>query len=320
MLKIGLTGGIGAGKSTVSAMLSDMGAVIVDADLIAREVVEPGQPLLDEIAAEFGAEVLTPQGSLDRARLAELAFIDEASTQRLNALIHPAIRERTQGHFDRHADAEIVVHDVPLLVENSMSANYHLCLLVDVPADVRLARLMASRGMERSDAEARIARQASDAQRRAACDIHIDNEGSPDETRATVETLVLDRLRPFAANLRAERWAPRTDVTVDPDPAAAARVSARIRRATSADYPLNLLPRSTDSAAAQVRTPGLIELELLVPDRGTADFVAPALARAGLPGEPRTYVDNSASNATVRFHANCDPGQAVNLFVRTLRN
>ena len=170
MLRIGLTGGIGAGKSTVSAMLVDHGAVLVDADKIAREVVEPGQPLLERLAETFGAEVLHPDGSLNRPALAAAAFVDSDRTAQLNGLMHPAIRDRTAEHFASHADAEIVVHDVPLLVENSMTPAYHLNLLVDVPAEVRLRRLMDSRGMDRDDAAARISRQAHDETRRAACD------------------------------------------------------------------------------------------------------------------------------------------------------
>ena len=119
MLRIGLTGGIGAGKSTVSQMLVDHGAVLIDADSIAREVVAPGQPLLTRLAETFGEQILDDDGGLDRAGLAAAAFVDAEHTEKLNGLMHPAIRDRTAEHFARHADAEIVVHDVPLLVERS---------------------------------------------------------------------------------------------------------------------------------------------------------------------------------------------------------
>jgi dephospho-CoA kinase len=120
-------------------MLVDHGAVLIDADSIAREVVAPGQPLLDpKLAETFGEQILDDDGGLDRAGSRPAAFVDAEHTAQLNGLMHPAIRDRTAEHFARHADAEIVVHDVPLLVENSMTPAYHLNLLVDVPAEVRL--------------------------------------------------------------------------------------------------------------------------------------------------------------------------------------
>src|SRR5699024_6456376 len=166
MLSAGLPGGSGAGKSRVSQRPVDHGAVIIDADSVAREVVAPGQPLLTSLAETFGEQILDDDGGLDRAGLAAAAFVDAEHTAKLNGLMHPAIRDRTAEHFARHADAEIVVHDVPLLVENAMTPAYHLNLLVDVPAEVRLRRLMGSRGMDRDDAAARISRQADDETRR----------------------------------------------------------------------------------------------------------------------------------------------------------
>src|SRR5699024_9089701 len=151
---------IGAGKSTVSQRLVDLGAALIDADSIAREVGAPGQPLLTCLAATFGEQILDDHGVPDRAGLAAAAFRDGEHTAKLTGLMHPASRDRTAEHFARHADAEIVVHDVPLLVENAMTPAYHLNLLVDVPAEVRLRRLMDSRGMDRDDAAARISRQA----------------------------------------------------------------------------------------------------------------------------------------------------------------
>ncbi|WP_167196478.1 dephospho-CoA kinase [Brevibacterium pigmentatum] len=319
MLRIGLTGGIGAGKSTVSAMLVDHGAVLVDADKIAREVVEPGQPLLERLAETFGAEVLLPDGSLNRPALASAAFVDSDRTAQLNGLMHPAIRDRTAEHFASHADAEIVVHDVPLLVENSMTPAYHLNLLVDVPAEVRLRRLMDSRGMGRDDAAARISRQADDETRRAACDVIIDNSGSVAETKAAVGHLIESRIRPFAANLTAGRRAPRTVLDlVDPADADwagdAQRVVAKLRHGTSDEF--------TVEHIGSTSVPGLpakdvIDLQLLVPDLIAARELEPRLAELGYPGTEMSDHLGEGGTEPKWFHANTDPGRAVNLHVRT---
>ena len=319
MLRIGLTGGIGAGKSTVSAMLVDHGAVLVDADKIAREVVEPGQPLLERLAETFGAEVLHPDGSLNRPALAAAAFVDSDRTAQLNGLMHPAIRDRTAEHFASHADAEIVVHDVPLLVENSMTPAYHLNLLVDVPAEVRLRRLMDSRGMDRDDAVARISRQADDETRRAACDVIIDNSGSVEETKAAVGRLIESRIRPFAANLTAGRWAPRTVLDlVDPADADwsgdAQRVVAKLRHGTGDEF--------TVEHIGSTSVPGLpakdvIDLQLLVPDLFAARELEPRLAELGYPGTEMSDHLGEGGTEPKWFHANTDPGRAVNLHVRT---
>lgn len=319
MLRIGLTGGIGAGKSTVSAMLVEHGAVLVDSDRIAREVVEPGQPLLEKLAEAFGPQVLHSDGSLDRQALAAEAFVDSDHTARLNGLMHPAIRDRTAEHFARHADAEIVVHDVPLLVENDMTPAYHLNLLVDVPAEVRLQRLMDSRGMDRDDAAARISRQADDDTRRAACDVTIDNSGPVDETKAAVGRLIESRIRPFAANLTAGRWAPRTVLDlVDPADADwsgdAQRVVAKLRHGTADEF--------TVEHIGSTSMPGLpakdvIDLQLLVPDLIAARELEPRLAELGYPGTEMSDHLGEGGTEPKWFHANTDPGRAVNLHVRT---
>ncbi|AZU00885.1 dephospho-CoA kinase [Brevibacterium linens] len=319
MLRIGLTGGIGAGKSTVSAMLVEHGAVLVDSDRIAREVVEPGQPLLEKLAEAFGPQVLHSDGSLDRQALAAEAFVDSDHTARLNGLMHPAIRDRTAEHFARHADAEIVVHDVPLLVENDMTPAYHLNLLVDVPAEVRLQRLMDSRGMDRDDAAARISRQADDDTRRAACDVTIDNSGPVDETKAAVARLIESRIRPFAANLASGQRAPKAALElVDPADADwigdAQRAIRKLRHGTGEKFAIEHIGSTS--------VPGLpakdvIDLQLLVPDLTAARELAPRLAELGYPGAEMCDHLGEESTEGKWFHANTDPGRAVNLHVRT---
>lgn len=319
MLKIGLTGGIGAGKSTVSEILAAHGAAIIDADKIAREVVAPGEPLLDELAERFGADIIADDGGLDRPQLAAAAFADEESTAALNALMYPAIRDRTLEHFARHSDAEVVVHDVPLLVENAMTPAYHLNLLVDVPAELRLQRLMSSRGMDRADAESRIARQASDEQRYAVCDVIIDNAEEVSKTRATVARLVEDRILPFAANLEARRRAERGPAElVEPDDQdwqlQAQRIIAKLHHGLGDHYRIDHIG---STAVPDLVAKDVIDLQLLVPDLDTARELSGQLADLGFPGQGAVDNLGEGQQEAKQFHANTDPGRAVNLHVRT---
>lgn len=319
MLKIGLTGGIGAGKSTVSEILAACGAVIIDADKIAREVVAPGEPLLDELVQRFGKEVIAADGGLDRAQLAAAAFADEESTAALNALMHPAIRNRTDEHLTRHSDAEVVVHDVPLLVENAMAPAYHLNLLVDVPADLRLERLMSTRGMARDDAESRIARQASDEERYAVADVIIDNSGAVDATQERVARLVDDRILPFAANLAARVQAARGPVELV-DPAdrdwslQAQRIIAKLHHGLGEQFRIDHIG---STAVPGLAAQDVIDLQLLVPDLDAArGELSERLADLGYPGVDGTDRLGDSELEPKRLHANTDPGRAVNLNVR----
>jgi dephospho-CoA kinase len=189
VVTVGLTGGIGSGKSEVARRLAARGTVVVDADHIAREVVAPGTPGLAAVVAEFGADVLRHDGALDRERLAAMVFHDEAARQRLNAIVHPLVRERSaQIVASLPADA-IVVHDIPLLVENGLSGSFDLVVVVDAAEDAQVDRLRRYRGMTEADARARIAAQATREQRRAAADVVIDNSGELDQLDRQVDEL-----------------------------------------------------------------------------------------------------------------------------------
>src|SRR5262249_13882293 len=163
MLLVGLTGGIGSGKSTVAGLLAARGAVVVDADQVAREVVEPGRPAFQELVEQFGAEIVGPDGRLERARLAELAFADAEGTAALNAITHPKVAEEFWHRVDAAPADAIVVCDVPLLAESEREVlrRYELVIVVEAPRDTRVGRLEA-RGIGRADAEARMANQATD--------------------------------------------------------------------------------------------------------------------------------------------------------------
>ncbi|MEV4371416.1 MULTISPECIES: dephospho-CoA kinase [unclassified Nonomuraea] len=187
MLKIGLTGGIGSGKSEVSRRLSARGAVVIDADKIAREVVEPGTVGLSRVVAAFGEEVLHPDGSLNRERLGSVVFADPDRLAALNAIVHPLVGERVAELQGQAADDAIVVYDVPLLVENKLAPMYDVVIVVDAADEVRIRRLADHRGMPEADAKARIAAQASREDRLAAADLVIPNEGSLDDLEARVD-------------------------------------------------------------------------------------------------------------------------------------
>lgn len=196
MIRVGLTGGIGSGKSTVARMLAAQGFTVVDADQIAREIMEPGSPVLADVAREFGEELLLADGSLDRAELARRAFASEDATQRLNAITHPAIRAESARRLDA-AEARgeaAAVYDMPLLVDLGLHESMDLTVVVDVDPEERVRRLVASRGLDEADARARIARQIPDAKRNAAADVIIDNNGPMEGLEPQVEALA-NRLR-----------------------------------------------------------------------------------------------------------------------------
>lgn len=202
MLKVGLTGGMGSGKSTVATRLAQLGATVIDADAIAREIVEPGQPALAELAERFGEEILTDDGALDRAELARRAFVDAESTEALNAITHPRIAERTAEYYRQAAAAAapVVVYDMPLLFEKGLEADQDLVLVVHAPEELRIQRLVESRGVDREDAARRIAAQLDDATRIAKADVVLDNTASVAKLQAQVDRAWRDEIEPRLAS------------------------------------------------------------------------------------------------------------------------
>ncbi|MFJ9658056.1 dephospho-CoA kinase [Streptomyces griseoflavus] len=176
MLTVGLTGGIGAGKSEVSRLLVECGAVLIDADRIAREVVEPGTPGLAAVVDAFGEDVLAADGRLDRPRLGSIVFADAEKLAVLNSIVHPLVGARSRELEEAAAEDAVVVHDVPLLTENGLAPLYDLVIVVDASPATQLERLVGRRGMSEDDARARMAAQATREQRRAVADIVIDND------------------------------------------------------------------------------------------------------------------------------------------------
>lgn len=322
MLKVGLTGGIGAGKSAVARRLARRGAVIVDADLLAREVVAPGTDGLAEIVAAFGTGVLTADGALDRPALAARVFGDDTARRTLEKIIHPRVRARTAELTSAAPREAIVVNDVPLLVETGLAPSYHLVIVVEAERERRIRRLADTRGMSAEQAEARIAAQTDDARRRRAADVLLVNDGPLDELNARVDALWRERLRPFEENLRlgvSARPDRRLHIA-EPDPtwpAQAERLIARIQHALPAGH--------TVSHIGSTAVPGLpakdiIDLMLAVRTLAEADALAAKLGAAGFPKRPGEWVDNArgmpGETWPKRLHGGTDPGRAVNLHVR----
>jgi dephospho-CoA kinase len=194
-VRVGLTGGIASGKSTVASMLVELGAVLIDGDALAREVVARGTPGLDQVVAEFGPELLTPEGDLDRAALGRIVFTDEAARRRLEAITHPLIFERYAALEAAAPPGALVVHDIPLLAESGRANTFDEVVVVDAPPELQVQRMMDDRGWTRDEAEARIAAQASREDRLAIATHVIENTGSLEELRHRVEELYaeLDR-------------------------------------------------------------------------------------------------------------------------------
>jgi dephospho-CoA kinase len=282
VLRLGLTGGIGAGKSTVAATLTELGAVVIDADRIAREVVEPGTEGLAEVVAAFGEDVLDADGALDRPALGRIVFGDDAKRQQLNGILHPRIGARTAELVAGADDDAVVVHDIPLLVENGMGAAFALVVVVDAPVDVRVTRLVDTRGMTVEDARARIAAQADDDARRAAADVWLDNAGAAGALREQVERLWHERLVPFAGNLERRRAVPvPTDVVppADDRDVVGRRLAARV--AVAGGEHVRRVEHVGPGAVPGLPAPDVVDL-LVEADRPGADL-AEALAVAGFP-------------------------------------
>jgi dephospho-CoA kinase len=185
---LGITGGIGSGKSTVAAMLVEHGAVLVDADAIARSLVTPGHPVLTEIVEAFGPGILAPDGSLNRGALAAVAFRDPSATATLNAIMHPKIAQEARRQIQA-SGAEVIVYDMPLLVETGQAELVDYVVVVDVPEAVQRERSVALRGLDTADVDRRMQVQATREQRRAVADTVIDNSGPLEATRAQVDAL-----------------------------------------------------------------------------------------------------------------------------------
>lgn len=322
VLNVGLTGGIAAGKSIVARRLAALGAYLIDADVLAREVVAPGTPGLAAVRERFGDAVIAADGSLDRPAIGRIVFADEANRRALEGIIHPLVAQR-RAELTAHAPAEaIVVADIPLLVENAYGAQFQLVVVVHADAEERIRRLVDDRGLSEGDARARIAAQASDDERRAAADVWLDNDGTVAELETAVDRLWEKRLVPFESNVRHDRQAPRDPhaVLVAPDPswpAQAERVLERVR-CVAGDRALRV-DHIGSTAVPGLLAKDVIDVQVVVPDLSVAGSVADDLTEAGLVRrrDGRWY-DNAVDGTThdKAFAQNADPGRAVNCHIR----
>lgn len=192
ILSVGLTGGIASGKSAVSARMAEHGALIIDADLLARQVLEPGTEGLDEVVAAFGEQVLTAEGGLDRAALGRVVFADDDARARLNAIVHPRVRAAAAALRESAPAGSIVVEDIPLLVETGQQDRFDVVVVVQAPHRERVRRMVDNRGMSQDDAEARIRAQATDAERAAAADVVLINDGRLSHLQQKVDELMVN--------------------------------------------------------------------------------------------------------------------------------
>ncbi|MDY6809094.1 MAG: dephospho-CoA kinase [Actinomycetota bacterium] len=327
MIRLGLSGGIGAGKSTVATTFIDRGGYHIDADKIAREVVEPGTPGLAALVEAFGEEILADDGSLDRPALAAKAFVNDAQRQKLNSITHPLVGARTQELLEAAPHDAIVVQDIPLLVEGNMAPFFHLVVIVHADAETRVQRLTSARGMPEDDARARIAAQASDEQRRAVADVWLDNSGSPDDLAAAAAALWEERLVPFERNVRS-RTVVRAPLTLaEPDPGWAAEGARLVNRlwAIVGDK-ASAIDHIGSTAVPGLLAKPVIDVQVTVADLAVADQLTEKLADGGFPRVPGIEGDHPKADPATgsvddgrwgkRLHGSADPGRPVNVHLR----
>jgi dephospho-CoA kinase len=320
MLRIGLTGGIGAGKSTVSATFSECGGIVVDGDVIAREVVEPGGEGLKALVEAFGEDILLPDGALNRPALAAKAFVDEEKRAVLNGIVHPLVGQRRLEIIESVPDDAVVVEDIPLLVETGMAPMFPLVVVVTAPVETRVERLI-QRGMDEADARTRISAQAPEEQRRAIADVLLDNSGSQDELVEKARYLWRNRVLPLADNIRTRHVAEHKLELVPYKPAwrdDARRIIARIQIACG-DKALRV-DHVGSTAVEGMDAKDVIDIQVTVASLEVADEIAGALADVGYPRIERITSDTPHEGDPTlwrkRIHGAADPGRPARIHLR----
>ncbi len=320
MLRIGLTGGIGAGKSTVSAAFNECGGIIVDGDVIAREVVEPGTEGLSALVDAFGADILLPDGALNRPALAAKAFVDDERRATLNGIVHPLVGRRREEIIAAVSDDAVVVEDIPLLVETGIAPMFPLVVVVHADEETRVERLI-KRGMDEADARARIAAQASEEQRLAIADVLLDNSGSQGALVESARDVWYQRVLPLAHNIRTRETVCNPPALVPFDPAWADDASRIINRLKMACGPKALRVDHIGSTAVPgMDAKDVIDVQVTVESLGSADELADSLLNVGYP-----RLENIASDVPhdgdpslwrKRIHGAADPGRPASIHLR----
>jgi dephospho-CoA kinase len=332
VLRIGLSGGIGAGKSTVSSTFSELGGIVVDGDVIAREVVEPGTEGLTKLVDAFGEDILHEDGALNRPALAAIAFSDEDKRQTLNGIVHPLVAHRRSELIAAAAEDAVIVEDIPLLVESGMAPMFPLVVIVHADEDVRVKRLTEYRGFSEQDARARIAAQATEEQRRAVADVWLDNSGSAGQLVEQARALWHQRILPFAHNLHSGEPARCEPMLVPYDPSwpdQARRIVARLN--TACGNRVVRIDHIGSTAVPGMDAKDVIDIQLTVASLDVADELCDALTAAGYVGMPiTTDVGKPDARSTVaefdhtdgdslwhkRLQCSADPGRPTNVHVR----
>ncbi|WP_204803112.1 dephospho-CoA kinase [Mycobacterium riyadhense] len=333
MLRIGLTGGIGAGKSALSTAFSRCGAIIVDGDVLAREVVEPGTEGLASLVEAFGPDILQPDGSLDRPALAAKAFRDDETRGKLNGIVHPLVAKRRAEILAAVTGDAVVVEDIPLLVESGMAPLFPLVVIVHADVELRVRRLVEQRGMSEDDARARIAAQADDEQRRAVADIWLDNSGEPGDLVERANDVWHNRIVPFAHNLSSRQVAraPARLMPADPSwPAQARRIIARLK--TACGHRALRVDHIGSTAVPDLDAKDVIDIQVTVESLEVADELVEPLLGVGYPRLEHITEDTAKADArsTVdhydhsddpslwhkRIHASADPGRPTHVHIR----
>lgn len=329
MLRVGVTGGIGSGKSTVARLLGELGAVVIDADQIAREVVEPGQPALVAIRRRFGDRVIRDDGTLDRAGLAAIVFPAPDELADLEAITGPAIAARVARQRAAVPRDDVSVFDMPLLVEHGLWAHEHLNVVVGADADTRVRRLVEQRGLGEQDVRARLAAQASDEDRRAVADVWIDNNGTPQALSATVDELWNDRIVPFNENLLAGIRSRRPELSAVVEPrtdweARGRRLVAKLEAALEPVDGVVGVEHIGSTAIPDLVAKDVIDLQVGVRRLADADAESfrAALRAAGFVESRGNTQDaphpegSDPAPWAKRFYGSCDPGNVVHVHVR----
>ncbi|OBF22218.1 dephospho-CoA kinase [Mycobacterium sp. ACS4331] len=337
MFRIGLSGGIGAGKSTVSATFSECGGIVVDGDVIAREVVEPGTEGLAKLVDAFGHDILHDSGplagALNRPALAAIAFSDEEKRATLNGIVHPLVGRRRSELIAAAADDAVIVEDIPLLVESQMAPMFPLVVIVHADEETRVKRLIEYRGFSEADARARIAAQATEEQRRAVADVWLDNSGSAGDLAERARGLWYERILPFAHNVATTRPADESTRLVSYDatwPDQAKRILARLN--TACGHRAIRIDHIGSTAVPGTDAKDVIDIQITVDSLATADDLTGPLLDAGYPrvGTVTSDVPKDNGRSTVgefdgthgdelwhkRYFASADPGRPTHVHVR----
>jgi dephospho-CoA kinase len=332
VLRIGLSGGIGAGKSTVSATFGELGGIVVDGDVIAREVVEPGTEGLAKLVDAFGDQILHDDGALNRPALAAIAFSDEEKRQTLNGIVHPLVAHRRSELIASAAEGAVIIEDIPLLVESGMAPMFPLVVIVHADEDLRVKRLIEHRGFTEQDARARIAAQATEEQRRAVADVWLDNSGTAGQLVEKARALWHERILPFAHNLHENQPADSASLLVPYDPTwpdQARRIVARLN--TACGHRAIRIDHIGSTAVPEMGAKDVIDVQVTVASLDVADELSDALTAVGYvrraitedvgkPNARSTVAEfdhtNDESLWHKRIHCSADPGRPTNVHLR----